>query len=171
MRSVPRRFARGASRRIRQLAAGGLFVATVLLAPLAPPTQAESSDAAQTEIREALEKWRSAFNERDRQRVCDLFALNVTANYEGQPERDYGGLCELLQAALEDRERTYRYSLEINDILVYGDSAVVRLVWTLQIAEPGVPEHTMEEPAVDIFRHQEDGKWKISRYLAYSSSP
>jgi uncharacterized protein (TIGR02246 family) len=129
------------------------------------------ADSAQHDIQLALENWKSAFNDRDEGRVCDLFAPDLIANYQGQPERNYTSLCQLLQTSLADRERTYRYFLNVNEILVYGDLAVVRLVWTLEVEKDGAPKETIIEPAVDIFRHQADGSWRISRYLAYPASP
>ena len=56
-------------------------------------------------------------------------------------------------------------------ILIYGETAVVRLVWTLEIDKDGAPKETVEENGVDIFRRQVDGSWRISRYLAYPASP
>jgi ketosteroid isomerase-like protein len=170
VRPVLRWFAGGGRRRARQLAAASRIAAAALATPLAP-AWAVTAETAQNEIRGALEKWRSAFNDRDEQQVCDIFAADVIANYEGEPERDYASLCQMLQTTVRDRERTYRYSLKINDILVYGDTAVVRLVWTLEIDKISAPREIVEEPAVDIFRLQADQSWKISRYFAYASSP
>ena len=153
----------------RALVRSALSVALVVL--FDAPASADSTDAAQNEIRSALEKWRSAFNDRDEDRVCDLFAADLIANYQGQPERNYTSLCQLLQTSLQDRERTYHYSLNINEVLVYRDLAVVRLIWTLEIEKDGASKEIIAEPAVDIFRRQADGSWKISRYLAYPASP
>ena len=171
MRPVERDFSGGSRRRIRQLAPTAMIAAAALLEPPALPSRAEPTETAQNEIRAALEKWRSAFNERDQERVCDLFAADLIANYQGQPERDYASLCQLLQTSLQDAQTTYRYSLTINEILVYGDTAIVRLVWTLELDKADKPKDIIEEPAIDIFRHQADGSWKISRYLAYPTSP
>jgi uncharacterized protein (TIGR02246 family) len=151
--------------------ARSVIAAAALVASIEMPVSADSTETAQSEIRSALEKWRAAFNDRDDRQVCDLFAPDLIANYQGQPERDYASLCQLLRTSLQDTERTYQYSLKINEILVYGDLAVVRLIWTLETEKDGVPKETIAEPAVDIFRHQEDGSWKISRYLAYPASP
>ena len=153
----------------RTLVWSALSVALVVL--FDAPASADSADAAQNEIRSALEKWRSAFNDRDERQVCDLFAPDLIANYQGQPEHNYTSLCQLLQTSLADRERTYHYSLNINEVLVYGDLAVVRLIWTLEIEKDGASKEIIAEPAVDIFRHQADGSWKISRYLAYPAAP
>jgi uncharacterized protein (TIGR02246 family) len=155
----------------RQLAAGALGTAAALIVVSSPVGPAAPAVAAEAEIRAALERWRDAFNDRDEQRLCDLFAPDVVANYEGQPQRDYASLCQLLQTTLQDHDRTYRYSFKVDQILVYGDSAVVRAVWTLEIDEAGAAKQTIEEPAVDIFRRQADGSWKISRYQAYSPPP
>lgn len=172
MRPAPRWFRGGAGSRTRQIAAAAVAVAAAIAAALlGPAARAETAEAAQNEIRAALEKWRSAFNDRDDQQVCDIFAPDVVANYDGEPTRDYASLCQMLQAAVQGREQTYRYLLDIADILVYGETAVVRLVWTLEIDKPGAPRQVVKEPAVDIFRREGDGNWKISRYLAYPPSP
>jgi steroid delta-isomerase len=76
----------------------------------------------------------------------------------------------MLRAAIRDSDVTYRYSVEIDEIVVYAETAIVRLVWALEIEKAGSPKQTIEEPAVDIFHRQADGSWKISRYLAYPAS-
>jgi ketosteroid isomerase-like protein len=168
---VQRRFPAEGSARVRQLAGRSIIAAAALTAAPGQSSWADPTEAVQLEIRSALEKWRSAFNEQNGSQVCDIFASDLVANYQGAPERDYASLCQLLQTAVQDPEKTYHYSLNINEILVYGDAAVVRLVWTLEIEQAGMPKQTAEETAVDIFRHQGDGSWKISRYLAYPASP
>ena len=169
MRPVQRRFPHLSRERRRRLA-GSIIAAAALAAPLDPAGGVEPTQAAEHEIRSAIENWRSAFNARDEDRVCALFAPDLVANYQGEPERDYTSLCEMLRTALRDSDATYHYSVEIDEIMVYGDAAVVRLVWALEIDKAGSPTQTIEEPAVDIFHRQSDGTWKISRYLAYPAS-
>jgi steroid delta-isomerase len=72
---------------------------------------------------------------------------------------------------VQDPEKTYRYSFDIGEIMVFGATAIVRLVWTLEIESPGAASQILREPAIDIFRRQDDGAWKISRYLAYPMAP
>jgi uncharacterized protein (TIGR02246 family) len=162
----PRQFASGNPRPLRRLAAG-LMVVAAALAPFDHPGAAEATKVAENEIRSAIENWQSEFNSRDEERVCDLFAADLVANYQGEPERDYSSLCDMLRTALRDRDTNYGYSVRISEIMVYGEAAVVRLVWSLEIDKTGSQKQTIEEPAVDIFRRQADGSWKISRYLAY----
>jgi steroid delta-isomerase len=170
VRRVQRRFRKGSRKRFRRLAAGSIIAIAALTALLDPSGGAEPTEAAEDEIRSAIENWRSAFNARDEDRVCALFASDLVANYQGERERDFSSLCEMLRAAIRDPYLTYRYSVEINEIMVYGETAVVRLVWALEIDKAGSPTQTIEEPAVDIFHRQADGSWKISRYLAYPAS-
>lgn len=170
MRPVARGLPRAGRRRRRRLIAGALLAAAALSARQ-PASAAESDAAAEAEIRAAIERWQAAFNGRDEHRVCDLFAPDLIANYEGQPQRDYASLCQLLQTTIEDPDRTYRYSFKINQILVYGETAVVRLAWTLEVHNTRAGSEIIDEPAVDIFHRQADGSWKISRYLARSPTP
>jgi steroid delta-isomerase len=174
VRSVWRQFPGASRERLRQLAAGSIIAAAALTAPFDPSGGGEpmgaAGGAAENEIRSAIENWRSAFNARDEDRVCALFAPDLVANYQGEPERDYASLCEMLRAAVRAPDVIYRYSVEINEIVVYGETAVVRLVWALEIEKAGSPTQTIEEPAVDIFHRQSDGTWKISRYLAYPAA-
>jgi steroid delta-isomerase len=170
VRRVQRRFCKGSRERLGRLIAGSIIVAAALTAPFDQTGGAEPTESAENAIRSAIENWRSAFNARDEDRVCALFAPDLVANYQGEPERDFTSLCEMLRTALRDPDTTYRYSVEINEIMVYGEAAVVRLVWALEIDKAGSPTDTIEEPAVDIFHRQPDGSWKISRYLAYPAS-
>jgi steroid delta-isomerase len=61
--------------------------------------------------------------------------------------------------------------LAIKEIIVSGDLAVVRLVWTLKVTGIDLPgEVVSEEPGMDVFRKQPDGSWKIIRYIAYEAA-
>jgi uncharacterized protein (TIGR02246 family) len=131
----------------------------------------DDSAAVQNQIRVALEKWKLDFNAGDASQVCTLFAPDLISNFRGQPEDTYNSLCANMQAALTDPAKTYHYDLEIKEILVSGDLAVVRLVWTLKVRPKNnaASEATTREPGMDIFRRQSDGSWKISRYMAYEA--
>jgi uncharacterized protein (TIGR02246 family) len=135
---------------------------------LVVPAVAQGETPAQAAIRSALTQWMADFNAGDAEKVCDLFARDVIAQYRGQPERGYDALCDLLKRSLRDRSKSYTYSLAIKEILVEGDLGVVRLTWTLQVrGKDAGNETTSVEPGIDIFRRQAGGSWKISRYLAY----
>jgi uncharacterized protein (TIGR02246 family) len=97
----------------------------------------------------------------------DLFAPDVRADVRGAKERDHEAICNLLVRSLKDETKHYSYAMDIKEVLVFGDMAVVRLVWTLTIKQADGKEITSVEPGMDIFQKQVDGSWKIIRYLAY----
>ena len=165
---------KGENRMMRAKRTWSAAVAAAILATslLAPVVSAENDDSAavQNQIRIALEKFKLDFNAGDASQVCALFAPDLISDFRGQPEDSYNSLCANMQMALKDPAKTYRYDLEIKEILVSGDLAVVRLVWTLKVhPQNGGPDATTREPGMDIFRRQPDGTWKISRYMAYES--
>jgi uncharacterized protein (TIGR02246 family) len=132
--------------------------------PAAADTEAEKA------IRDALSKWTSDFNGRDATRICDLFAPDLRYDFRGTPERDYAAMCSALHGGLGDRSKTLTYSFDIKEIIVSGDMAIVRLVWTSRVSREGSSEVIeTREPGLDVFRRQADGKWRISRYMAYEA--
>jgi len=146
----------------------GAVIAIALLAGGTPqPAAAQGDQAAEAAIRETLTQWTADFNARRADKVCDLFAPDLVAQFRGQPETSYAGLCDQLTRSLTDRDKSYHYSLAIKEILVSGDLAVVRLVWTLKVERPGAPAVTTEETGMDIFRRQPDGRWRIVRFIGY----
>jgi ketosteroid isomerase-like protein len=76
-------------------------------------------------------------------------------------------ICNVLTRSLNDKTRHYSYVMDIKEILVFGDAAVVRLVWTLTIEQPDGSTAKSIEPGMDIFQKQPDGSWKIIRYMSF----
>jgi len=140
----------------------------LLLALLCGVTRAAMSADAKAEIRATLLQWTADFNARDSSRICDLFAPDLRYDFRGLPERDYATLCALLERALSDTTKKFDYAPDIKEIIVSGDLAVVRLVWMVKLTADGKTVAT-EEPGLDVFRRQPDGKWRIIRYLAYEA--
>src|SRR5256884_434842 len=121
-------------------------------------------------IRNALSRWTSDFNAGDAAHICDLFAKDLLYDYRGFPERDYESLCSLLRRSLVDQTKKFAYSLDIKEIIVAGDLAVVRLVWTLKVTVPGATNTAeSKEPGLDVFRRQPDWANAALRRCAISS--
>ncbi|NQW10443.1 MAG: nuclear transport factor 2 family protein [Alphaproteobacteria bacterium] len=143
------------------LAAGLLWAAsTGVLA------QSPEQDAAAVE--KALRDWTEAFNTGRVDRVCDLFAPELIAHYRGQPEKTHDSLCTALQADLGGGPKQYRYELDLHEIIVSGDLAVARFIWTLTARDRagGATERSADR-GIDIFRRQPDGAWRIIRFIGY----
>ena len=139
-----------------------------LLASLWCVGLARAENADETAIRDALSKWAEDFKARNSERICDLFDPALRYDFRGAPERGFENICTLLRRSLSDKTKRYTYAANIKEVIVSGDLAVVRLVWTLKVKRVGAARETVSrEPGIDIFRKQPDGSWKIFRYLAY----
>ena len=122
-------------------------------------------------IRTALEDWTKDFNDKNTDKVCGLFAKDLIANYGDYPEISYESICTQLKSSLTNKKLSYNYALNIQEIIVSGDLAVVKLIWTLVVSDyNGKSIETVKDRGIDIFKRQSDGSWKISRYIAYPSS-
>ncbi len=143
-----------------------IALCALAIVALSAPALAQSS--AEAEIRAAFAQWTQDFNARRADQTCDLFAKDLVANYRGVPERGYDRQCKILHNSLSDSARSYRYALTIKEILVFGDIAMARIVWTLVIRDTASgKETTVIEPGLDLFRREADGKWRDFRYVAY----
>jgi len=123
---------------------------------------AAADDAAEISARPV--QWTADFNAGRKDASCDLFSKDLISDFRGQGEADFTKRCELISKAIDDKDRTFRYELNIKEILPGRDLAVVRLEWTLHVS-PG--DVTAVEPGMDIFRKEPDGAWRIIRYMAY----
>jgi len=118
-------------------------------------------------IRDRLASWTKAFNDRDADKVCDLFADDVVATVRGAPEAGKAEICGRLRKALAMPDRKLAYASNIHDIIISGDLAVVRLTWTLTMQQGGKTSVTTDE-GMDVFLRDPDGVWRIHRYLAFA---
>ncbi len=147
----------------------GTVYALVLVLAAAPRARADAQNDAAA-ISKRLRDWAADFNARNAAGVCGLFAPDLIATVRGAADRGREELCRHLAQVLADQSRRLSYTPDIREIVVSGDLAFVRLVWTLEVEQRGV-RHTSQEPGLDIFRRQPNGEWSISRFLAYSTDP
>jgi uncharacterized protein (TIGR02246 family) len=145
----------------------GLSLALLALLVIAVPVRAAAEDSAEAAIKSALGQWMQDFNAGNAEKACALFAPDLRYDFRGYPERDYRDICDRMQRSLGDKSKTYSYDLDVREIIVSGDIAVVRLVWKLTVTLPNGRQVVSVEPGMDVFRKEPDGAWKIIRYIAY----
>ena len=138
---------------------------------LAGPAAHADEATDQEQITGRLNGFSDAFNARDASGACDLFAPDLVATIplgaDTTREKLCGNLARLL--ALKDLQLRYDHP-EIHEIIVSGDLAVVRLVWTLTAQKDGISD-TTQEGGLDVFRRQADGRWSIARMAAFPFRP
>lgn len=122
----------------------------------------------EAEIIYLLHKWPGDFNAGNVEAVCGLFGRDLVASYPGTPDRNYDEMCRHLRAVLTDPNKKFHYNEpQIEQILLQGDMAVVRLIWTLKISDKGQTEpHIIREKGLDVFKRNQ-GTWKIAISYAY----
>jgi ketosteroid isomerase-like protein len=131
----------------------------------------EPSAAAKSAITERLVRWTSDFNEKNLEGVCGLFAPDLSYTIDDIQNGSRDQLCANIREALAKPGLRLHYDEPaINDILLSGDLAVVRLTWTLTAEKNGVRDTTTEQ-GMDVFRRAADGVWSIARYIAFSTRP
>jgi ketosteroid isomerase-like protein len=140
-----------------------------LIITLSTCLYAVNDPVAEQQIVSALKKWPQDFNKKNVPGVCELFAPNLIAIYEGIPERNYEEICRQLSAVLSDPNKSFHYETpEIEQVLIDNEMAVVRLVWKLKITDKQTAQVTsIREKGMDIFQRQKDGSWKIAISYAY----
>jgi len=147
---------------------GALAFAVVALLLMGASAGGARADSAEDQIRTTLEQWTRDFNAGNADAVCKLFAPELRYDFRGYPERGYDDICKLLHRSLRDKSRRYNYALDLREIIVAGDLAVVRLAWRLTVTLPNGQVVTSVEPGMDVLRKGPDGQWKIVRYIAYA---
>jgi uncharacterized protein (TIGR02246 family) len=152
----------GSCRRVMRLA--------FLLASMAVGSAQADVEADKAAIAARLQDFTATFNARDAAGACDIFAPDLVSTMRGRPDNGREAVCKRIAAALADRSKTMRYAPDIQEIIVSGDLAVVRLVWNVTETQSGAAR-VSHEPGLDVFRRQPDGKWSIARFLAFSNEP
>jgi uncharacterized protein (TIGR02246 family) len=122
-------------------------------------------------IAERLQRWTAAFNARDAEGICDLFAPDLVSTVPEALDGNRDALCTRLNTLLAKPELQLHYDdPDIREIIVSGDIAVVRLVWTLTTRK-GAEQDVTTEAGMDVFKRQPDGKWSIARFLSFTTRP
>ena len=144
-----------------------VFVVALVLAAVID-VRSTRADGEEEEIETALREWRDDFNGKNAEVICDLFAPDLIANYGDFPQISYESICKQLKSSLTNPVLDFHYDLAITEVIVSGDTGIVRLIWDLTVTDgDGKVVERTKDRGMDIFRRQPDGTWKISRYLAY----
>jgi uncharacterized protein (TIGR02246 family) len=152
------------------------IAAVVALACIVAATGACSSDeddshdpaSDKTAIEQVLNQWPKDFNAKNESATCGLFAKDTIVVFPDSADRNYEATCAQFHQIFSDPTSVFTYAApEIREILVDGDLATVRLIWTSTVTdEAGTVLETSREDGVDVFRRQSDGNWKI--YISHA---
>jgi uncharacterized protein (TIGR02246 family) len=150
----------------------GLVIVVCLLAAVTTTASARAdAEADKTAITERLRVWTAAFNTHDAAGICDLFAPDLVVTIPGALEGNREALCGGLAALQARPDLQLHYdNPDIREIIISGDLAVVRIVWTLTTRK-GADQDVTTEAGIDIFKRQPDGRWSIARMATFTTRP
>lgn len=146
----------------------GFWVSSAGFWAAAPARADEAAD--RSAIAERLRDWAAAFNRKDSAAVCDLFAADLVQTVPEVPEGSRDEVCKRLDALFARTDASFNYAVDIREIIVSGDLAVVRLFWTLTAQSGQKPADISREAGMDVFRREQDGKWRIIRFIAFTEN-
>ena len=118
------------------------------------------------DIQDRYAAWNAAFNAGEADGICDLYAPDLRSVDRGQPDRGFDEVCLLLRDSLSDPTYEYRYQIDVKNVWVQADTAVVNATWTLFISPFNV---TVIEEGLDVLRHDPDGVWRIVRSMSFEA--
>jgi uncharacterized protein (TIGR02246 family) len=128
-------------------------------------------DADRAAITARFQHWTAAFNAHDSAGIRALFAPDLVAIVPGAIDGTRDSLCANLDALLARSDLQLHYdNPEIREIIISGDIAVVRPIWTLTTRKGGEQDVTTEA-GIDIFKRQPDGRWSIARFASFTDKP
>lgn len=150
----------------------GLAACLAIFSTIVTGSGARADEATDKQaIIERLDGFADAFNARNVSKLCDLFAPDLIATIPLALETTRDKLCGNLDRLLAIKDLQLHYDHpDIREVIISGDLAVVRLVWTLT-ARKGDMEDATQEGGLDIFRRQPDGRWSIVRMAAFPVRP
>lgn len=155
---------------MRKISLHYLMIIFVVYSGMIFSLENEAEAKSREEIIQLLQKWPKDFNAKNIGAVCELFAPNLVASYPGTLDRNYEEMCRHLTAVLTQTDKIFHYDPPlIEQVIIEGNLAVIRLIWTLKISSKNGTE-TIKEKGLDVFMRQNDGKWKIAISYAFPNS-
>jgi uncharacterized protein (TIGR02246 family) len=142
-----------------------LIVITALSACQGAPDPAHS----EAEIRTAVQGWAAAFNQEDLEGVLASYSQDLILSYPGEDDMTTREAFRDLYAGTFDRDGgSYTFDAEIEEIDISGDMAFARITWTLTWDPEGADPYVVRsERAMEVWRYEADGVWRLHRWLGF----
>ncbi len=143
-----------------------LVLAGCAATPSPTPTPRSPADD-EAGIRATLDAFPVAIAAKDAPTACGLFTTDAILVYQGEADRTRAEFCAQLRSQFANPALTIAYDPpDIQEILVSGDLASVRLIWT-GTASQSLAVESIREQGLDVMRRDADGVWRIRISQAY----
>jgi len=119
-------------------------------------------------IEKRFADWTEAFNRRDLDGSCALFAKSIRADHQGVPTEDWQTMRVRFQKLFADNTRTYTYRFKLLNVYRSGDLAVGRITWYLTVTKDGKPLLEEETQSMDVFKPNKEGVWEMVDFVSFT---
>jgi ketosteroid isomerase-like protein len=124
-------------------------------------------------LRAAIIRSGEAFNARDHAAMMAPVARDLVLTYPGIPDMGYDSLSAGYRRMV-DRPAgvTARTVPTVEEVLVSGDLAVIRITWTTTVTETSPARSTTRQMRdMQVWRREADGGWKFFRGMHFRNPP
>ncbi len=122
-------------------------------------------------IKNELNKWMKAYNQKDLNNSVSIFAENYIGFYAGHPDQTGNSIKEQNDEVFKNKYLKATLSMEVTEIEVGGDLAYVSIKqkWAFKPSIANTAQIALEK-GILIMKKQSDGKWKIIRSSTFPVS-
>jgi ketosteroid isomerase-like protein len=120
-------------------------------------------------LRSAILRSAESFNKGDADAIMSQYARDIVLSYPGLPDLGYDTLVENYREMVKRPPGvTVHTSPTIEEILVSGDLALIRLMWTTTTTEASPPRQASRRMKdFQVWRRESDGTWKFARGMHF----
>jgi len=146
-----------------------LFTFALAVPLLCSCQRAPDQEHSEAEIRAAIQNWVAVFDAEDLDGVLASYSQDLILSYPGEedmatPQR----FRDLYEGAFAREGGHYTFTADIEEVGIYGHLAFARVIWTLTWHPDDAPPHAARvERALEIWRNEEDGVWRLYRWMGY----
>lgn len=147
-----------------------LLIALTISGAQAGAQGSPSSNEKDVEVlRSAILRSADSFNRGDADAIMAPYAKDIVLSYPGLPDLGYDALFESYREMVKRPPGvTVQTSPTIEEILVSGDLALIRLMWTTTTTETTPPRQaTRRMKDFQVWRRESDGTWKFARGMHF----
>lgn len=119
-------------------------------------------------IEKRFADWTEAFNRRDLDGSCALFAKNIRADHQGVPTENWQTMRARFQKLFADKSLQYKYRFKLINVYRSGDLAVGRITWYLTVTKDGKPFLEEETQSMDVFKLNKEGVWEMVDFVSFT---
>lgn len=120
-------------------------------------------------IKNELNRWMKAYNQKDLNNSVSIFADNYIGFYAGHPDQTVNSIKEQNDQVFKNKYLKATLSMEVMELEIGSDLAFVSIKqkWAFKPSVVNTPQIALEK-GILILKKQSDGKWKIIRSSTFA---